>query len=516
MSAWRDQVVAPASRWLSADVGALGIDAFRVLVGLLSTAFFVRLLVEFPEISHPQGLIDHALTQDIYWYTRIGLFHVGMPAWLIALAYVAGLSGALMITVGYRVRTGAVVALVVAASAYRWNFVVMYLDDAVVHLMIFWMLLLPVGRTLDVRGWVAGREVRASWTKVRVPGTAVRCLLLNVCWIYFIAGAWKLDSVLWREGFGLYASMKVEVARMPDFWGPEHLPFLTWSDYAVMALEPILPLPMLLGRRWVRYGGAVAFVVFNLFILTTLGIAWAILGLTCTLVLFLRDEVSALLGRWLAGRDATTADETAVPEDGRPRRPWGRAERLAVVFVGVLALATARHIPGFGALNQPAYGALWMVGVAQDYRLFNWIDRVAYQVRTDIEVRSPDGAPLAVPAGAYPMRFRAKLLQAIAHDVRWLILPDERRFGLRLSIARRHASWFCRFVDEPGTRTEIISTIHPVRPDNLDLSYFVTLRLAEFECVPPGSVTEEEGGVPVPDGWRYLQARLIQGLNRLD
>jgi hypothetical protein len=45
---------------------------------------------------------------------------------------------------GWRTRVCAAIALVVAASTYRWNFIVMYLDDAVVHLMLFWLLLLPV------------------------------------------------------------------------------------------------------------------------------------------------------------------------------------------------------------------------------------------------------------------------------------------------------------------------------------------------------------------------------------
>jgi hypothetical protein len=262
-----------------------------------------------------------------------------------------------------------------------------------------------------------------------------------------------------------------------------------------------------------RAGGAIAFAVFNLFILTTLGITWAILGMTSSLLLFLGEDLASV---WRARLGATGArGRVDAPGEAGGWR-WGRAERAAICFLTVLGLATARHIPVFGALNQPAYAALWMVGVAQDYRLFNWIDRVAYQVRSTIEVRSPSGAELPEPPGAYPSRFRAKLLQAYAHDIRWLIVPDERRFELRLAIAQRHASWFCRFIEEPGTRVVITSTIHPIRPDNLDFASFVELRLAEFECVAPGSVTAEEGGVAVPANWPHLQARFIQGLNRLD
>lgn len=513
MSFFREQFVRPAAQWLARDYPALAVDVFRVLVGVLSITFFIRLLVEFPEISHPSGLIDHALTQRIHWFTRVGLFHPWTPAWVIAGAYALGVVLSAAILVGFRIRTAAVGALVIAASAYRWNFVAMYLDDAVVHLMLFWMILLPAGRTLTVERMGDGSW--RNWGEERVSGVAVRALLINVCWIYFIAGIWKLDSIMWREGFGLFAAMKVEVARMPDVWNASHLPFLRFSDYLVLVVEPILPLPMLLGGRWLRTAGAASFVVFNLFILTTLGIAWAILGLTCTIVLFLGEDLARAYALRF-GPASEVDDAEASPPDKRGARRFNRTERAAVTFLLVLMTATARHIPVFGSLNEPAYAALWMVGVAQDYRLFNWIDRVAFRVRSDFQVTGPDGEALALPDGAYPNRFRARLLQAYAHDIRWLLLPDEDRFALRLSIAQRHASWICRAFDDPGTRVSIVSTIAPIQPDNLDLTRFRTLRLADFECVAPGSVSPEEGGVPVPAGWPHLQARFIQGLQQID
>ena len=504
----RAQVVEPARRWLDRDVPALPVDVFRILVGVLAAGHFVRLLVEHSQISAPDGLIDHALVQEIYWYTRVGLFHPGMPGWLFPIAYALGLAGALLVVLGHRVRLGALIALVVAASAYRWSFVVMYLDDAVVHLLLFWLLLLPMGHTLTLRG-LGDRAARARWPLVRVSGVAVRCLLLNVCWIYFIAGVWKLDSALWRQGFGLYASMKVGIARLPELWGPEHLPVLRAVDWVVMALEPVLPLPLLLRTghplKWI---GAAVFVAFNLFILATLGIGWAIVGLTCTLVLFFAEE--------LAVRFART--DASVPSPPRaPRGHWTRAEIASVVFLALVVSATARHIRAFGALNEPAYAVLWMVGVGQDYRLFNWIDRVAFDVRTVVRVTHPDGTPgPALPPDALPDGFRARLLRGYAHDMRWLIVPDGRLFDLRLSLARRRASWACRFVQEPGTRVEIVSTVHPIRPDNLKLAPTRRIRLTEFRCVAPGSVRENEGGVAVPADWPYLQAQLIQGLIELE
>jgi hypothetical protein len=41
------------------------------------------------------------------------------------------------------------------------------------------------------------------------------------------------------------------------------------------------------------------------------------------------------------------------------------------------------------------------------------------------------------------------------------------------------------------------------------------MRIADFRCVPPGSVGELQGGVPVPAGWPHLQAQLISGVIEL-
>ena len=42
------------------------------------------------------------------------------------------------------------------------------------------------------------------------------------------------------------------------------------------------------------------------------------------------------------------------------------------------------------------------------------------------------------------------------------------------------------------------------------------MSVADVRCLPPGSVKEIEGGVPVPAGWPHLQAQLLQGLIELE
>src|SRR5688572_29122561 len=208
--------VTPMTLALRRDTYALPVQLFRIAVGLVAAAYFIRLLLEMRDFSALDGLIDHALVQSVYPETRVSLFQAGTPTVVIAIALAIGLVATAGIVLGWRSRMCAAVALAVAASTYRWNFVVMYLDDAVVHLLLFWLLLLPLGSSLGIGELLRDpRGAVARWSAVTVPGTAVTCLELNVALMYVIAGLWKYSSPLRRSGYGLYASLRLPVAPLP-------------------------------------------------------------------------------------------------------------------------------------------------------------------------------------------------------------------------------------------------------------------------------------------------------------
>jgi hypothetical protein len=363
---------------------------------------------------------------------------------------------------------------VVAASTYRWNFIVMYLDDAVVHLMLFWLLLLPVEPSLGLTELL--RDPRGSlrrWSAVTVPGTAVTCLRLNVALMYLLAGLWKFDSPLWRSGHGLYVSLRLPVAAMPDVWGPEMVPLLRIANWMVMAVEPFMALLLFLrpGHTMKAVGG-VLFSGFHLFILLTLGLPYAMSGLMLTSILFFGPELCAAAARWSAA---------PPPAPLRTLPSLTSRGRVAIAFLVVLFLATTRRVPVIGALNVPAYGVLWMVGVAQDYRLFNWIDRVNFDVETSVFELDGNGGSAPVPASSlYPSSFRSKLLLAYLHDVRWLRLPRADRPRMRTSIATRLAGWYCRH-NSPDNPVLLASEIYRLVPEGRE--HESSLVVAEFQCV---------------------------------
>jgi hypothetical protein len=121
-----------------------------------------------------------------------------------------------------------------------------------------------------------------------------------------------------------------------------------------------------------------------------------------------------------------------------------------------------------------------MVGVGQDYRLFNWIDRVNFDVDTEIAELGFDGVAVPVTERArYPSSFRAKLLLAYLHDIRWLRLPRRDRLRMRRSIAVRVAPWYCR--NNPGDATvRVTSDVFRLVPTGRQFAY--RLVVAEFDC----------------------------------
>jgi hypothetical protein len=459
------------------DVPALPLDLFRILTGLLCCAYFASLLWQVPDFSSPHGLIEHALLQQIFWFTRLSLFHPGLGAGFFYGIFALACLGACGIVLGYRVKLCAGVLFAVAVSTYRWNFIVMYVDDAIMHLLLFWLLLLPVGHTLVLGEWRRQRRgCLARWCQVTVPGMTLHCFLANVCLVYLVAGLWKFESPLWHSGFAVYATLRLPIAYTPDLLGPQHLPLLRVLNYLALLTEPLLPV-LLLQRRGhpLKWLGLCAQLGFHLGILVTLRIPFANLALMATAVLFFRDDIMHALRR-----------PDSPPCMRRPHANW--TSRVALVFVVVLTLAMMRRLPVVGEVHKPAYALLWLAGIAQDYQLFNWIDRKNFYTQHRVTLTRRDRTTQALdPTQFFSPSLRAVLLQSYLHDVRWIAIPRRYRPALKRSLLSRLAQRFCRRHPVAG-QVSVWSTTQRIRPTNAALTQGRNRFLMTFVCAEEGAV----------------------------
>ncbi len=475
---------------LAKPVDALPLDVFRIAIGCLSLAYFARTLREAPLYSNPDGLVDHALTRFIFPYTWMGMFHPGMPLILFQAVFVVACIASLAVIVGYRVRAWAAVLYAIAVSTYRWNFLVMYVDDVVMHLMLFWLLLLPLGRTLVLREWLShGRQAWRRWKTTTVPGTAARCFLWNVTLLYVVAGLWKWTSPMWREGTALYAVLKLPIAWTPDFWGRQHLPLLMTLNYTALLLETIFPIVFFLPRgHRVKYALLVALLGFHLGMIATLQIPFANVACIAATVVVFGPELMSLLRRSPRVIDARIS----------PVR-IGLSGAIAIIMVITLTLAmvTSVVVPewrapvrenrsaasdnaaqeGLKPMQMAFFAPLWIAGLAQQYQLFNWIDDRNYAVRYEVTSSTHAAGPSAI----FLPTTRGSLLQAYVFGVSWMQIPARQREQLRSSIYIRAARRYCRGV----TGTENV-TVHSIlrRIDAAHLDGGAPRRalLMQFQC----------------------------------
>jgi hypothetical protein len=384
---------------------------------------------------------------------------------------------------GYRVKLFAALLYVIAVSTYRWNFLVMYVDDSIIHLTLFWLLLLPVGRTLLLGEWLTERgSAWRRWKRETVPGTATRCFLWNLALIYLVAGLWKWTSPMWREGTALYAVFKMPISYAPDFWGPEHLYLLKLLNYGALVLEPLIPLIFILpkGHR-AKYWLLLGLLGFHLGAVATLRIPFANLACLAAMIIPFGGE---LMDRLRKERPAPQRP----PQSQTSREPSriGLSGALALIFVTVLTLAmlTSVVLPrwrapsrrssllasmngrasgvqlademadaccaesaqetfeGLGPVQKTFFSSLWSVGIAQQYQLFNWIDERNYSVRYeaaeyegDKETRTLDADTIFLPST------RGVLLQCYLHGITWMrVRARQRQTELRRSLFRHGRS----------------------------------------------------------------------------
>jgi hypothetical protein len=471
----------PARSWqwlrvrLLRETYALPVDLFRVLAAPLLFVYYLHLFRQVPDFSSRGGLIDHVLLQRIFWFTRVGLFQSEMPIGdgVFYFVYALCAAGCLAIAAGWRVKRWAALLFVLTVSAQRWNFIVMYVDDSIMHLLLFWLMVLPVGQTLVLGEYRRhGRAAWERWKNVVVPGTAVYCLLGNLVLLYVVAGLWKLESPLWRNGFALYATFRLPIAYWPDLWGPQHLALLSVLTHVSLVVECIVPVLLLLRPHHpLKWLGLFLMVGFHLGIAAALRIPYANIACIAAGVLWFRVE----LMQWLRRPEAADAEQRS-----RPR--FDRAGRIAFAFLILMCIGQTRRLSIFGMTYQPAFAVLWFGGIAQDYQLFNWIHTKNWRGEHTITELKPDGETEPVdPADFFPTSLRGVLLQSYVHDVRWMKIPEDDRPALKRALLERFARRFCRLYRREGY-ISVRSFVHQIVPQDPALTEGDDRFLIEFQC----------------------------------
>ena len=480
----------------TAPVHALPLDVARVLLGGVLFFYFLDALRHARDFSDPDGLIDHRLSIRLLPPTRLGLFQPGMPGWLFRAVYLAACIASLLVVVGWHPRAAAGFMFVAAVSKYRWNVLVAYLDDAMMHTLCLWLVLLPVGSTLVLPDLLAGGPAVREWMSATVPGLAPRAFLANMALVYLVAGLYKFTSPMWRDGSAMHAALRMPIARAPAFWTSRYRTPLRLVTHASLVAEPLFALVFVLpAGSLAKWPLVAAAVVFHLGIALTLKIPYSNTAMLGPLALAFGPE---LMHGGLR--------VPPLPEAGPAGlTPSGAA---AVILVALLVITLAwdiaatrtrlmeRYTPR--GWTNPAHAFLWALGIFQSYRLFDWVDARNYHVRFEVsrcagaDGRAGVAGAASCTAGTgvgrpvdpreiFPPSMRHLLLQSYLIGNIWLKLSPERLEAVRRSLLVRHARRYARAHPDAGT-IDVVAVVQRVTGDNLDLARGERRPLMRFTC----------------------------------
>ncbi|MCA9319263.1 MAG: hypothetical protein KDB53_00945 [Planctomycetes bacterium] len=438
---------------LATQVPAIPVDLFRIAVGVLSLVWFAGNLSDAPDTLLSTAIIDHDLLARVFWFTRWGLFQPGTPDAVLLAAQAAGVVFSITLILGARPRLSAVLLYLLAVSTYRWRFLVMYVEDAFIHFLLLWTILLPIGKTFTLRGWLRhGSRSWSIWREACVPGFVVRALIGSVGLFYLASGLRKWTSPYWRSGFALFATLKLPVSRNPEFWSVEHQSWLQLMTWATLVLEPLMPVMFVL-RRGHPLKGLLFLAALGLHvgIILTIRVPLANFGCLAVLLLVFRDEI---------------VGANALPRVGT-RLGW--RERVAMVLLFTIGCAMLRGVPYIGEVHKPAYLALWLGGLAIEYRLFDWIDDANVAAEYELFERPVAGPPRRVPnERLFPPGNRSMLLQAYLHNLVWMPVPAGERAAIKDSIFAGFARRYVRRWGLDGSMMVMVSR-QRCTPDNMEL-----------------------------------------------
>lgn len=488
-STWRKRLNKP--------IPALPVDIFRILVGLLSFSYFRWLYTHAEDFDGPNGLIDHQLTRRIFWYTKLNLLFPGLPLSFFKGLYASAMGLALFLATGFWPRLTAALLFIISVTAYRWHFIVMNVEDSVMHLVLFWTALMPIGKTLTIPGWMQLKTKAATqWRQQLVPGAVIRTFLGNVALIYLVAGLWKWTSTLWRQGLALYASFKTPVSRWPTFWDRRHLPLLIAGNHFSLVIEPILPLMIILPDdnplKWVLAGCAAA---FNIGIALTLHVPYANVALVAALTLVMREKLALFLGARSSQETEPILDTLDRPGSiglglltlltlamlWEVRHPEWRVSGFRSEGILYRVAERLRLNPNYGHHQNPFFALLWILGFAQSYRLVDWIDERNYFVTYNAIETYRNGVVRTLdPDDILPQNLRGAMVKTYLHGVPWLKVKPNDLAAIREMLFERIASRYClRFPDT--YQVTVYTNIQRVNGDNLDFDQAKRHVLFRFE-----------------------------------
>jgi hypothetical protein len=155
--------------------------------------------IDFFHVSPRYWLLDTSNPFSLHVLGGSHAFQVALH--LLACAFAVGL------LVGYRTQFMTLVSWFLLMSSQARNPAVMHGGDLLLRLLAFWGIFLPLGAYFSFDAATTARRLNRQY---RVCNPASAALILQVCFVYWFAVAWKSGAPWREEGSAVYYALSVD------------------------------------------------------------------------------------------------------------------------------------------------------------------------------------------------------------------------------------------------------------------------------------------------------------------
>ena len=201
---------------------------------------------------------------------------------LLSIAIGIWIAAAFLLLIGLWTRPAAIVVFAMAISFANVNDKVNNAGDTICGIILFYLMLCPCGAVWSVDRLMQRRRGDTA-AALYVSPWAIRLLFVQLIFIYFCNGIYKLQGAEWREGISLHYVLgdctltRFSAAQLPlPFWLTKTL---SWS---VLVWE--VSFPVLVLHRWTRIAALLFGVGFHLGILATMELGFFVPYALCLYV----------------------------------------------------------------------------------------------------------------------------------------------------------------------------------------------------------------------------------------
>lgn len=214
----------------------------RIALGSLITLYLLGFIPLFTDQFSPQGWLGTKRELDLYHsgsWSILFLTPSQTQSWVF---FSIALISAVAFTLGLLTRLFGFITLISLISMWNRNPLIMDGDDAILRIMLFYLLLSPSGHALSI-------DSRVRHYKLQAEIWPLRLIQIQLILVYFVSGWVKFHSPEWLNGTVLqYVLIHPEYSRW-NFNGlmkqPVFLNILDWLAFMIMWWEVLFPVLML-------------------------------------------------------------------------------------------------------------------------------------------------------------------------------------------------------------------------------------------------------------------------------